>query len=87
MHPTIMHTEISDAFAEKAEKAIEQIIKAGLELSGTISGEHGIGIHKNRFIEMEHGPVQIGLMKAIKRAIDPAGIMNPGKIWHDGGAA
>lgn len=87
MHPTIMHTEISDAFAEKAEKAISEIIKAGLDLSGTISGEHGIGLHKNRFIEMEHGPVQMGLMKAIKGAIDPTGIMNPGKIWIDGGTA
>lgn len=87
MHPTIMHTEISEAFAEKADRAIEEIIKAGLELSGTISGEHGIGIHKNRFIEMEHGPAQIALMKAIKGAVDPAGIMNPGKIWLDGGSA
>jgi len=86
MHPTIMHTEISEAFSEKAEKAIEQIIQAGLDLSGTISGEHGIGIHKNRFLELEHGPVQVALMKAIKKTIDPSGIMNPGKIWSDGGA-
>ncbi len=86
IHPTIMHTEISEAFAEKAEKAIEQIIKAGLELSGTISGEHGIGIHKNKYLELEHGPVQVGLMRAIKSVMDPSGIMNPGKIWTDGGA-
>ncbi|HOP63431.1 MAG TPA: FAD-linked oxidase C-terminal domain-containing protein [Spirochaetota bacterium] len=86
MHPTIMHTEISEAFSEKAERAVEEIIKAGLDLSGTISGEHGIGIHKNRFLEMEHGPVQVALMKAIKNTIDPSGIMNPGKIWQDGGA-
>ncbi len=85
MHPTIMHTEISEAFAEKADKAIEAIIKAGLDLSGTISGEHGIGIHKNRFMELEHGFVQMNLMKSIKSVIDPAGIMNPGKIWTEKG--
>jgi len=65
----------------KAEKAIEEIIKAGLELHGTISGEHGIGIHKNKFMELEHGAVEMGIMKKIKSVFDPRNIMNPGKIW------
>ncbi len=81
MHPTILHTEISEAMSEKADRAIEEIIKAGLDLSGTISGEHGIGIHKNRFLEAEHGTAQISFMKRIKSAIDPQNIMNPGKLW------
>ena len=81
MHPTIMHTEISEEMAKKADRAIEEIIRAGLELKGTISGEHGIGIHKNRFIELEHDAVQMSLMKKIKAVFDPLDIMNPGKIW------
>ncbi|HPS56903.1 MAG TPA: FAD-linked oxidase C-terminal domain-containing protein [Spirochaetota bacterium] len=81
MHPTILHTEISDKMSVKAEKAIEEIIKAGLELHGTISGEHGIGIHKNKFMELEHGAVEMGIMKKIKSVFDPRNIMNPGKIW------
>ena len=85
MHPTIMFPEISDAFQKKADEAIEEIIKAGLELSGTISGEHGIGIHKSRFMELEHGALQMDLMRAIKNSIDPEGIMNPGKIWAQEG--
>ncbi|HQO39540.1 MAG TPA: FAD-linked oxidase C-terminal domain-containing protein [Spirochaetota bacterium] len=81
MHPTILHTEISEEMSKKAEKAIEEIIRAGLDLKGTISGEHGIGIHKNKFTELEHGADQIELMKKIKAAFDPHNIMNPGKIW------
>lgn len=88
MHPTILHGEISEEMSRKADKAIEDIIKAGLELEGTISGEHGIGLHKNKFLELEHGHDQVEIMKTIKRALDPLNIMNPGKIWtEDGGAA
>lgn len=83
MHPTIMQTEISEEMSVKAEAAIEEIVKAGLDLKGTISGEHGIGIHKNRFLELEHGAVEVGIMKKIKAALDPLNIMNPGKIWTE----
>ena len=83
MHPTIMQGEISPEMSVKADKAIEEIIKAGLDLKGTISGEHGIGIHKSKFLELEHGAVQISLMKKIKAAFDPHNIMNPGKLWME----
>lgn len=87
MHPTILHGEISEEMSKKADRAIEEIIKAGLELEGTISGEHGIGLHKNKFLELEHGHDQVEIMKTLKRALDPLNIMNPGKIWtEDGGA-
>lgn len=87
MHPTVLQTEISDEIAEKAQIAIDQIVKTGLELSGTISGEHGIGIHKQVYLEWEFGNDQIELMKRIKYAFDPKNIMNPGKIWMEGGNA
>lgn len=87
IHPTILQGEISDEMAQKADRAIEEIIKAGLELQGTISGEHGIGIHKNKYLQLEHGAEQVAIMKSIKNALDPFNIMNPGKIWtEDGGA-
>jgi len=89
IHPTILMGEISEEVSRKADKAIEELIKVCLELQGTISGEHGIGIHKSSFLELEHGAKQVEIMKSIKKTLDPLGIMNPGKIWNwkDGGNA
>jgi glycolate oxidase len=85
MHPTILFPEVNEEAEKKAKSAIEKIVKTGLELGGTISGEHGIGLHKSEFLEWELGQVQVELLKRIKNAFDPKGIMNPGKIWKDGG--
>lgn len=58
----------------------DRIIRKTLELSGTISGEHGIGLgHKNLF-ELEHGKA-VDLMRRIKKQFDPDNILNPGKIF------
>ena len=70
-----------DADAENAEKAVDSILKTVVELGGTISGEHGIGLSKARFLSLELSPPVIALMKKIKTAFDPEGILNPGKIW------
>ena len=51
-----------------------------MELKGTITGEHGVGLHKKSYLLKEH-PDNIPLMKTIKRSIDPNNIMNPGKIF------
>ena len=56
------------------------LIKKALELNGTITGEHGVGLHKKEYLLEEH-PDNIPLMKSIKRSIDPNNIMNPGKIF------
>lgn len=87
IHPTIMQVQPSPELAVKSKEALDDLIRAGLELGGTISGEHGIGIHKQEYLEWELGAEQIELMKRIKHAFDPRGIMNPGKIWMEGGEA
>jgi len=83
-HPTIMLKEINPEIEQIAQQAAEAVVKCALKLGGGISGEHGIGIHKARFSALQLGDRQIALQKQIKKAIDPLGIMNPGKIWLEG---
>ena len=85
MHPSILYPEVTPEAEAKGKLAIDQLIRAGLDLGGTISGEHGIGIHKAEYLEWELGKTQIDLMKRIKYAFDPKNIMNPGKIWLEEG--
>ncbi len=84
MHPTILYPEISEAAEAEARSAIEKVVRLGLSLGGTVSGEHGIGFHKAEFLAWQLGPTQIELLKRIKKAFDPKGILNPGKLWADG---
>jgi D-lactate dehydrogenase (cytochrome) len=49
-------------------------------MEGTCTGEHGVGQKKMKYLEIEHGPASLGLMRVLKQAIDPHNIMNPGKI-------
>ncbi len=64
----------------KAEMATQELFRKVLALGGTISGEHGIGIAKSPFMEMEVGDMGIRVMRRIKKALDPNNIMNPGKM-------
>lgn len=66
---------------EKAVKLVEDIFRATLELGGTISGEHGVGLTKKNYISMEIRPDELELMKKIKAVFDPKNILNPGKIF------
>lgn len=69
-----------DEFA-KGMELVKKIFEATLKLGGSISGEHGIGITKSPYLKMEIKDKEFQLMKDIKRAFDPKGIMNPGKIF------
>jgi glycolate oxidase len=85
IHPSVLFTEVNQGKLAKSKIAIDKLIRAGLDMGGTISGEHGIGIHKAEYLDWELGGIQIELMKRIKQAFDPKGIMNPGKIWLEDG--
>ena len=66
---------------KRAGRAVEELFRIVLDLGGTISGEHGIGIAKSPFIELEVGAGGLEAMLRIKKALDPLNIMNPGKIF------
>ena len=83
IHVNIMVNKKLAGDTLKAEGAIREVFKAALELGGTMSGEHGVGIAKAPYIPLEITPAAADYMKAIKRTLDPNNILNPGKIFFD----
>jgi glycolate oxidase len=81
IHVNIMVDVKLPGMEEKAHGAIRDVFQAALDLGGTMSGEHGVGLSKAPYIELELSPDQITAMKAIKRALDPNNILNPGKMF------
>ncbi|HOI73906.1 MAG TPA: FAD-linked oxidase C-terminal domain-containing protein [Syntrophales bacterium] len=66
---------------ERIDRGIEEILKRVLDMGGTISGEHGIGMMKSRYLPLELSPESIRLQRGIKSLFDPQGILNPGKVF------
>lgn len=81
IHFNIMLDKKNKADLQKAHGAIEALFDYTLELGGTISGEHGVGITKAPYMAKEIGHVEMNLMRKIKTLFDPNGILNPGKIF------
>ncbi len=65
----------------RAERCLDQVFRLVLDLQGSLSGEHGVGIEKRDFVELEIDPVTLQLMRQIKAQFDPNGILNPGKMF------
>jgi len=81
IHVNIMFAGNKPGEKEKAQEALAEIFKKVLELGGTLSGEHGVGLTKAPFLSLELDPVSLTLMKKIKDLFDPNHILNPGKIF------
>ncbi|MGD0526186.1 MAG: FAD-linked oxidase C-terminal domain-containing protein [Polyangiaceae bacterium] len=75
-----------DAERPAVDRAIGMLMRATIELGGTLSGEHGIGVTKAEYLPLEQSDELIALQKDIKRAFDPKGLLNPGKIFPTSGA-
>jgi glycolate oxidase len=87
LHPNILCDIRDPEEMARVTAAAREIFEAAVALGGTLSGEHGIGLLKKQFMELDLGAGTLALMRAIKTAVDPLGIMNPGKIFPDAGGA
>jgi glycolate oxidase len=83
LHPCVLTDKNEAEHYRRAERAIEDIFSIALELGGSISGEHGIGLEKRRFLKQAMPPGAIDLLRGMKKVFDPKGILNPGKIWEE----
>lgn len=81
IHVNVMIDKEVPGQEEKAHAAIEEVFRAALELGGTMSGEHGVGLAKQPYISLELKPEQVAAMQAVKKALDPNNILNPGKMF------
>ena len=83
IHVNVMIDKKKSEEVNRANEAVKEIFQATLELGGTISGEHGIGVTKAPYFKMELGDLGVEVMKRIKKSFDPNNILNPGKIFQD----
>jgi glycolate oxidase len=81
MHPTVVFDADDPDAVQRAQAAYGDVMGLGLQLGGTITGEHGVGLLKRDWLAREVGPVSLAVHRAVKRALDPAGILNPGKVF------
>jgi len=81
LHPTFLTNERNHKEMERVEIAMKEIFDFAISLGGTITGEHGVGVAKKRFLPDGIGELNVELMKRMKTAFDPRNILNPGKIF------
>jgi glycolate oxidase len=80
LHPAISIDSTNPDEVRRMEKVAEALFRKVIQLGGTLTGEHGIGLSKAPFMKMEHDDVAMGLMRSLKRLLDPNNILNPGKM-------
>ena len=80
LHPTILTDRRNKEEWHRVETAIDEIFDVALSLGGTLSGEHGIGLAKSKYLEKETNRATILFSRRLKKALDPKGILNPGKV-------
>lgn len=81
LHPNILFDKNDPDEWARVQSAASDIFALAVEVGGTLSGEHGIGTLKKPYLESAVGPIAIGVMRSVRQALDPSGILNPGKIF------
>ncbi|RBM04507.1 FAD-binding oxidoreductase [Streptomyces sp. PT12] len=79
-HPTVCFDARDEDESRRARESFDEIMALGLDLGGTITGEHGVGVLKKEWLARELGPDGVELQRAIRQVFDPRGILNPGKV-------
>jgi glycolate oxidase len=80
LHPTYILDRDDPTAEAQIDVVRDAIYRAALALGGAITGEHGTGLAKKRWLELQRGARSVELMRAIKNTLDPAGLLNPGKV-------
>jgi glycolate oxidase len=81
LHPTFLADERDADEMHRVHQALEAIVTRTLELGGTITGEHGVGLAKKPWLRQQMGDASLDLMRRIKQTLDPRGLLNPGKMF------
>jgi len=81
VHPTCLTNERNADEMHHVEEAFKEIFAEAIRLGGTITGEHGVGLAKKRFLPKFAGDAQMRVLRELRRALDPNGILNPGKMF------
>jgi FAD/FMN-containing dehydrogenase len=79
LHPSVLY-DASAGESERAHAAEADVLRVAIALGGSIAAEHGVGLLKRPFLGESVDPVALELMRRVKTALDPAGILNPGKV-------
>jgi glycolate oxidase len=82
LHPTILLDERDPDEVARMHRGFEAIVEAALELGGTLTGEHGVGLLKRDFLERYFPRAAVDMMRKFRHSMDPNGILNPGKMFH-----
>ena len=81
LHPTFLCDERDEEEMACVERAMEEVFAFAVELGGTITGEHGVGLAKKPFLPKQLGPVGMDILRRVKASFDPKGILNPGNMF------
>jgi glycolate oxidase len=84
LHPTFLTNEKNADEMHRVELAFQEIVTETVRRGGTITGEHGVGLAKKKFLPESVGNLNVEIMRQLKRIFDPNLILNPGKMLEDG---
>ena len=81
LHPTFLCDERNGEEMHRVEAALQEVFDGAIELGGTITGEHGVGLAKKPFLPAQLGEIGMTMLRRLKDSFDPKGILNPGKVF------